>query len=527
MAVQAGWDAGADAWRHGTIETSGANMVSRYQRNWALYSGEMFSDVMKRSRFRDDTRVYRGTSMVYKHVESVVTFYATTVYQGDLSTDGKPLPDGTYGAIPIDPQVGDETREVELRTALAQVWSGWNWRENMVLRPMYGSALGDLLTELVDARHRGNVYPRIVWPGYVVDVELDHVSNLRAYAVEYTVREVDRAKGRDETYRFRYEITGDDFRYFKDDQPFTDRRPGGHGDAVQPNRYGFVPAIWDRHRRAAPNDVRGLSATAGTWQALAHLNGHLSHGMDYQAKGFQMPILVSGSPLARAGQRRIDLSLPPRMTTEPDRIAEEQDYLPVSEGAELLQAKHDIGGMLDIVREIKTGIIEENPEGSFYRKLGEMTTLTGPGAERALGDAIGRCRLARSGYDTQSIKLFQMALSMLGMRANEQAAGTGWETLTPSQQVFLPFTEGAYKAGQMDFGISDRPVVPATAQERLALIEQKERIMTRQGLIEAGYSDDPGPDGEPSEVDRLLQERRDAFAGDYRSVDGRGDEEVE
>lgn len=520
MVVQAAVDAGVETWRHGLgAPSSMQQTISRYQRNWALYSGEMFSDVMKRSRFSYDMRVYRNTSLVYKHVESVVNFYATTVYQGDLSTDGKPLPDGTRGAIPIDPQVGDPGKEAQLRLAIAELWSAWNWRENMTMRPMYAAALGDVLTELVDDLDRGFVYPQIVWPGYVVEIELDSNSNVKYYALEYMVTSRDRRTGTEETYKFRKEVDDQEFRYYRDDKPFTDAR--GHGEAKQANPYGFVPAIWDRHRKGAPGSVRGMSSIDGTWQALAKLNGHLCHGMDYQAKGFAMPILVSGSPLVPQGntRNRIDLRLPPRRG-EPDAIGEEQDYLPVADGAQLMQAVHDVGQMLGIVQQLKDGIIEENPEGSFFRKLAEMSTLTGPGAERALGGETSRCVHVRRGQDTQTVKLHQMALSMCGYRAN----GGGWaentRPLTRRQQVFLPYVSGAYASGDMDFGISDRYVVPRTEQERIDLVISREQVQTRQGLIELGYSDDvPEGEGAESEVDRILAERERGQAAAQRTFD--------
>ncbi len=195
--------------------------------------------------------------------------------------------------------------------------------------------------------------------------------------------------------------------------------------------------------------------------------------------------------------------------------------------AAILQAQFDIGKTLEIIRFIQDGVLEENPEGSFYHELREMSQLTGPAVERALGDAVGRCRLARSGYDAQTIKMFQMALSMSGFRANGawRTDATGRRRdLTKRQAVFLPFTLDSYREGKLDFGISDRPVVLPTEQERIDLILQKESIQTRQGLIEAGYSEEPGPDGEPSEVDRILRERQEAtrtVLGDFRSVDER------
>ncbi len=247
------------AW-HDTGELTGFLAIQqRYLERWAWYSGTMFQDLSRHSRLLGDPRVYAQTSLLFKHVASVVDFYATTVYQGDLSTDGEPLPDGTRGAIPIDPQVERDEDAEQLRQGIAELWSAWNWRQNMTLRPMFVAALGDGLTELVDDLPRGIVYPSMVRPWHVPDIEIDFVGNVKAYAIEYDLTDT-RDNGQTETYRFRKEVDKEEFRYFKNGKPFDD--PERHGNAVQLNPYGFVPAIWDRHRPGWGE--RGVAATDGT-----------------------------------------------------------------------------------------------------------------------------------------------------------------------------------------------------------------------------------------------------------------------
>jgi hypothetical protein len=466
--------AGREAWReHGG--TPERRQAERYEERWALYAGEAFERSLRTAPHRDP-RVYANTRLLWKHVEGVVDFYATTVYQGDLSTDGEPLADGSRGAIPIDARLAGGKREA-LTRALAALWTGWNWRQNMTLRPMYGAALGDVLTELIDDPARGFVYPGVVWPGYVVEIELDHVGNIERYALEYRVRE-ERPGGRGDEYRYRKEVDREAFRYYRDGRPWA---VAGRGSVVR-NPYGFVPAVWDRHK--VTWGERGASAFEGTLRALLEVNSVLSHGIDFQRKAFAAPIIVKGQ-ISAPGQTQVALAKPPASAEEGARLAEVTHWLQGGEGAGIEQPVFDVGQTLALLEFVRQGILAENPEASFYHELRQMQQVTAPGAERLLGDAVSRCRRARAGYDTGTIKLLQMAISMCGMRAN----GGDWgRRLTRRQEAFRPYTLASYGRGELDFTIGDRPVVMATEQERLDLIAQKERLRTGWALREAGLS---------------------------------------
>lgn len=485
--------AGRDAWRRYDEDGGPLSIADIYTWRWNLYTGDAFSTLAATSPYLRDTRIYANTRLLYKHVSAVVTFYQGTVYQGDLSTDGQPLPDGTRGAIPIDPQVKGEEAQQQLMTALSELFSAWNWKQNMTLRPMYGSALGDVLTELVDEPARGLAYPSIVWPGYVKDIDLDYVGNVKAYTLEYMVTEKD-DYGNTETYKFTKMVDKEAFRYFKRDEPFD-----YYGDgAVVKNPYGFVPAIWDRHQIRW--GVRGAAATDSTWQALQELNALLSHGKDFQHKAFAAPIVVRGR-ITSPGQTAVQLGTPPTTQQQAAASAENIDFLQGDENAGIEQPVFDIGQTLAMADRIKEGILDENPEASFYAQLRSMSQVTAPGAERLLGDAVSRCRLVRAGYDMNTVKLFQMAIAMNGMRANLPAGRAGgWaRPLTARQLVFKPYDLDSYKKGLMDFSISDRPVVLPTESERLALIAQRESLVTRYGLKQAGV--------DAADIDRIMQDR--------------------
>lgn len=445
---------------------------------WSLYRGDAFLPSwrqQKRGVFRDHN-VYANTRQIYSHVGAVVDFYAQHVYQGTLSTDGKPLPDGTRGAIPLDPQTGNPDTDAKLLAAVASLWSRWNWQHGMTLRPRYGAALGDVLTELVDDPARNAVWPNLVWPGYVADITLDMAANVKSYAVEYVITIEERGHG--VTFRYRKEVDGESYRYFRDDNPWNDN--SRHGDAVQENPYGFVPAIWDRHINVG--ETWGVSAIAGMRRPLVELNSVLSHAMDFQQKAFRAPILVRGSmtggtlnPTAGAGGM-----------IDPKKLAESLGFWPIEKDGGIEQPTFDIGQTLAILEFVKKGILEGNPEASFYHDLRHMSQLTGPGVERALGDAVSRLNGARTGYDIQSVKKLQMALAMCGYRLNQG----DWTTPTDRDQVFKPFDLGSYKRGDLDMVILGRPVVAATEAERLALVQQRESLRYLDSFEAMGLEED-------------------------------------
>lgn len=501
-------------WRNaGPMPIEMSAQQQRYVESWGLYTGELFKSIAKENPYRDDPAIYEHTKLLWKHAEAVVDFYAGVIYQGALPTSTRPLPSGAASAIPVHPEISAATEEEErtrrasyLLSAIYELFAGWNWQQQMSLRPMYGAALADCLTELVADPERRFVYPQIVWPGYVKDIELDYVGNVRHYTLEYHVTE-QRDGGTSETYLYRKEVDGEAFRYFKNDRPFDYSGDG----SVMPNPYGFVPAIWDRHRIGAPGHVRGRSALHGTRQALLQLNSIFAHAFDFQRKTFFAPIMVAGKSNSRGRERDVEHDV----TSSPETF----DIVRVSEGAQLLQAEFDVGQTREMLADLRQGIVDENPEARFYQQMREMQQVTAPGAERLMGDVKNRVDLARAGYDSQTIKLFQMAISMCSYHAvrDWQQVGGRRVLLTRRQQVFTMFDLESFQRGELDFVIESRPIVYPTEQERLDLIAAKEALTTEWGMEQAGVP--------KTEAQAILDGRRERFAigmstgnlgGDYR-----------
>lgn len=494
-------------WRMAGLRPEELNETQRrYVDAWEWYSGQRFADLTdKRYRaLRNDPRIYNETRLLWKHHEAVGDFYAGVVYSGALSTDGAELSDGTKGAIPIEPQTGSDERNGLLLEALSSLWAGWNWQQYMSLRPLYGAVLGDVLTEIVDDTDRRFVYPSHIWPGYVTEIELDHVGNVRQYTLEYPVDEK-QDNGHIERYLFRKEVTPEEFRYYRDDVPYD---AFGEGSVVV-NPYGFVPAIWDRHRIGAPGSVRGRSATDGTRQALTEFNSILAQAMDYQAKAFHLPPMIATDRPA-SGNVSVE--------TQADR--ESEDYIPVPGDSTLLQTQIDIGKTLEILKDLREGILSENPEASFYQQMREMQQVTAPGAERLMGDVKNRVDMARAGYDAQSVKLFQMSIAIAGMRVTSGDWTRDGARLNRRQQVFANFDLESYSRGELDMAILPRPIVMPTEAERVEMATMIETLTTSVGMRRAGVKDEDAA-AILSEREAVYAARLNsgAFGQDYGEVD--------
>lgn len=494
-AISTGMSAGLDEYRSGPQPSAWDDQMRLYATRWAEYTGVLFEQMARRNDYRADPRIYANTKLLWKHHEAVVDFYAGVIYQGALSTDGETLPDGTRGAIPWDPQTPNDERDALLMVALAELQSAWNWQQQMSLRPMYGAALGDCLTELVDDTERRFIYPQIVWPGYVKHIELDYVGNVRAYTLEYRVSETE---PRPRTYLYRKEVDGDAFRYFEDDKLIR----------TDPNPYGFVPATWDRHRIAAPGAVRGKAATDGTRQGLYQLNSLFSHSFDFQHKAFWVPYMVAGKN-AGTSTATTDTSAPPDGAT----LAQTFKWIKVAEGSQLLQPTFDVGKTLEMIKDIREGILAENPEASFYQQMREMQQVTAPGAERLMGDVKNRVDLARAGYDAQTVKLFQMAIAMCGMRAKDTSvvgwARAGSPALNRRRQAFLSFDLESFGRGDLDMTIMPRPIVNPTEQERMETELLKAQVIgAEEGITTEWGIQQLYPDMKESDAKKLAADRQ-------------------
>lgn len=431
-----------------------------YMLLWAYYNGSMFDKTARLinmwsttgwstrtwDMYKANYSLPRNIRLIYNPTRRLVDFYAGAVYPGVLSEDGQDLPDGVQNAIPFS-----EDTPPALKSAIAQLWQWNNWQERLQIELTYAAALGDCLVEIVDYLDQGKVCFEIPWPGYVADIDLDHAGNVQSYILEYGAWDDDEG-----FYRYKKIVDQNYFQYFKNDEPFD----YGNG-AVLENPYGFVPAVWFRHNSTGGD--RGSPAIAGSMPLIDELNGQasLTHDQVRKIVGAPMIMWAAGSIQNLFGQpKRGDTS----DFVEPASDQESILMLKGPQGGRIdsLAGNLDIPGAYAVVDKLLAQVEKNHPELTFYEQLRSMSQVTGPAAQRIVGDVETRVSKAQATYDRGNIALFQMATAIAGYRANNG----DWGPLNRQQQKFLPFNLDSYEAGDLDMAIMPRPLLTETKQER-------------------------------------------------------------
>lgn len=442
------------------------DMQAAFALLWSYYNNALFDRTASLgnasvwSAYKSAYTLYRNIRLIYNPTRRLVDFYAGQVYPGVLSSDGDPLPDGVQQAIPLDPKTS-----ATLRAAIGQFWQWSNWQARKSVLVRYGAALGSVLVEVTDDLEHGKVSGSIIWPGFVQNLVLDSAGNVKAYALEYIAFDAER----NQTYTYRKEVDGDAFRYFRDGQPYD------YGDgATIPNLYGFVPAVWVKHNDTG-SDL-GSPAIAGSLGKIDELNNLASHVHDQIHRVIGAPLILwsDGSLRNLFGQAKRGETAD---FTEPSSDQESVLMLkgPTGGRVDSLAGALSLSESLAYMQELTSELEQDHPELAFYRELRSMSQLTGPAASRLVGDVASRLSEASANYDAQSIKLFQMAVAIGGMRANSGA----WGPLSRQQQKFTPFSLESYARGDLDTEIEPRSLLQPT---KLEMAQEKQAMWTGIGL---------------------------------------------
>jgi hypothetical protein len=452
--------------------------LTHYQMYWAWYSNDVYSDLKRWGPYLQRYGLYQHTRNIYNPVRRLVDFYAGAVYPGVLTIDADRLPHGVQQAIPLD---APDT----VKAAVAQTWQWSNWQSQKQVLVRFGACAGDVLVEVVDDLDRRKVTYNIVWPALVTQVTLDATGNVKAYIMAY--------RARDEhgmPYLYRKEVDRTAFRYFKDDKPFNITGAG----AVVRNPYGFVPAVWCKHTDlggdAGASAIRSVSK-------LDELNSLAAHVHDQIHNKIHSPQIFWGEG------NITKLFAPPTEATNDAPVG--RDVLRYLKGpkdgrVESLAGDLNLADALPYMQQLMGEIEHDHPELSMYTQLRGMSQVTGPAAQRLLGDVQSLVTEAAANYDQQSVKLFQMALAIGGWRVNsgewerlERNAGN--RGLTPQQQKFASFDLTSYAQGQLDVTISPRPLIAPTAEERI--MEQRAQLaLDGDRAFVAGATGQPTPEDE-------------------------------
>lgn len=466
MATQAAYNAFLRAYSDPEGEVSRGKFQAHraaYTMRWGYYQNTAFDDLKLWGDYKSRYKLYRHIRSIYNPAARLVDFYAGIVYPGQLTDDAESLPDGTPIAIPLP-----QDTPPALIAALAQVWQWANWQMNKDLFVTYGAALGDVFVYVHDDLEAGKVYPEIIWPGLITDLRLDTRGNVQMYQIEYDYLEADGRR-----YKYKRIDNKDTISTFRDDQPFSyDDVP-----AVTANPYGFVPAVWCKHRDLGNDHGLPAMRNIGKWDELNSLSSVL---LDHDRKILNAPVLMSGS----GGFQKLTTNQTKRAATSemanPEMDQESIAYITGPADAKMQTADMQAGDIMLRVDSLLGEIEKDHPELGMYTQLREMSSVTGPGASRLFGDVETYVNRARSSYDTQSIKLFQMCIAVAGFRLQTGAWGPA---LTRQQEVFRPFNLESYAAGDLDFSIAPRPLLTPTAQERMQTRQQELSIELQEATL--------------------------------------------
>lgn len=417
--------------------TPGSSRSSVYEERWSYATSSAFDNIAAWAARASKYRLYKYTRLIYNPVGRLNEFYGSQVYPGFLPQGDMPIPGGAREAIPFVPGVDPAVEE-----GARQLWQWSNWQIMKDVMVEFAAAVGDCLVELVDDPSRGKIAFRPWWPGLVVELSLDWYGNIRVYAIAYQA--YDRVLKK--TYTFKQRVTKETFETFYDDVPWS---PDPDVPPVQPNPYGFVPAVWVQHRSIGT--TYGQPAIRGT-SKIDELNSLVSRVHDHIGVRMKSPLGIAGKFDANGfkthkkggedGDTVFLISLPDGATG-----------VPLSGNIEPEQA---LGHITNLIKEIEA----DNPELTAWNQLRSMGEVSGVAIERALGDTQGRLYRAQASYDLATVKMIQMGIAMAGHRL----ASGDWEG-TPAQRKFEGFGLESYANGDLDCAIAPRPLVPPTSKE--------------------------------------------------------------
>jgi hypothetical protein len=439
--IQVGWNAALNHYNDAAIQTAQTDFTQRneyYQMLQLYYDNLIFNKLIQYSQKYKALQKYEHIRSLYNPTRRLVNFYANKVYPGVLSEDGSSLPDGVSLAIPF----AKDTRP-EIKQAIAQIWQWSNFQSKKSLFVRFGGMFGSVLAEVTDDLEHGKVSINVVKPGDVYAIELDAAGNVKSYALQYKVRD----ETQNTTYTYKKEVDGREIRHYRDEQL----------ERVVQHPYGFCPAVWVKIQDNGTDF--GEPLIFESLERMNELNALVAHIIDQIHITADAPVMLWGATIPqsmynqekRTEEQRKNSQEQMRMMSSPAQGRVDS----LASGLDMQKADISVGRLMAEIEAC-------HPELTLYKELRGMTQVTGPAASRLVDDVGGAVIEAQALYDQQLIKLFQMCLTIGGMRANERA----WPNLNRQQAKFLPFGLDSYEAGDLDFAIMPRPILQPTRLEQ-------------------------------------------------------------
>ena len=433
-----------------------AESAERYRYLWGLYENTLYDDLQMVS-YRQRNGLYRRIRGLYNPTRRVCDFYAAMVYPGGVQ------------------DLVIETENDALDAAVRQVWQWSNWQRGKSLIARFGAVAGDVLAVVVDDPDKAKVRIEVVWPGQITGLTLDSYGNVQEYR-----REHDSVDENGRSYRYAKEVDKESIRTFRNNVPtgYNDLPP------EYPNPYGFVPAVWCRHRDLGGD--HGEPAVGGVTGKIDEINELASILHDRMTAIARSPLIITSDASMKAILRPNGQATGADEFTPVDRESIRTLRMPVGSGVEMLPL--DFSQMLTAMDRMTTEIEADLPELALFRELRGMSQLTGPAARRLMADVEGRVQDAAAGYDEQCVKLFQMAVAIGGWRLGDG----GWAGRTAQQAKFAGFGLESYQKGDLDMSLAPRPLLTETRREELeeALLAEQVGISRAEVLKDLGYSEE-------------------------------------
>jgi hypothetical protein len=426
------------------------------------YENEQFSDAQMWQTYRAKHRLPRALRAIYNPTRRAVDWYAGRIYAGAWTEDGKPLPDGTPHALQFPSDVIEGRPQLVLAAIQALNWG--NWRTGRIVYVREKGIVGTVLVEIVDDLERLKVYPEIVPIEKMASVRLDVTGNVKEYELQYKALDTD--TGRD--YDYRKVVTPESFTEYRDRTVTRE----------DPNPYGFVPAALVQHRSSG--SVFGAPAIAGVIPKIEEINRVATDVHNYIAKLQKQPVVFYGNdaPAPSVSRGASDESI---VLNEEQSVSWFHSKDPSGHVDPMMQMTAPIGDAGVRIDKLMEEIEADLPELTLDRELRAMSNVTGPGADRMMGDVRGRYDEVQANADAGTVKIIQMCVAIGGWRLSQGNWGSGAD-LSRQQQKFDGFDLDSYARGDLDLSLLPRPLVAPTEHERLLALQLRKDV--------AGLSDD-------------------------------------
>lgn len=467
-----------------TQQTRYENWQSRYDLNWSYFIGSALDDMAMWAGYRSINGLYYGTRNLYNPCRRLVDFYAGTIYPGTLTADAERFEDGTVIAMPFAQQTPKK-----LTRAISSLWKWSNFHIGKDIMVTFTATTGECLVEIIDDLDSNKIEFRNWYPSTVTNIDLDFRGNVKGYTIEY---DYEVAEGRDndgtlytKTYHYKKMVDESSFRTYRDGVPY-----GYDGnDSVWPNPYGFVPAVWVKHNDVGTQHGEPCMRYMNKWDQL---NSLASHWNDQAHRVLQAPILITGDNIST-----LKTETPDDLKPNPVNPSSSRQQIPILRGpvgADLITANPPSGDVIAVIDHQIEEIEKDHPELTMYHEMRKMSQVTGPAVSRLFGDVEILVHKARASYDTQMVKLHQMAIAIGGYRANNGDWGEP-STLSQDRAVFLPFNLDSYENGELDFEIAARPLIPLGHWETIQVM-RSEMALEREKIMLAQLRANPNPEGD-------------------------------